>query len=481
MMQKGARIPDNNRLTHAFSEIPSAILIENPDLSIQYINKAAELLLGFRSGEIQGYSSKVVYDFLSFISIHRSQMQMKPGSTWSGSGTLVTREGGSLPCQISIQRMAGHTDYNPGYITVFHPISTGCDSCNDRDAGEKNPFAVLMDCAGLVFWERDVTSGHVFLYGGLPGIHDSSVSALQPIPLGFDELIHPDDRARVSEAIEKHRNKETDLVSAQWRIRCKDGSYRWILDNSRFVRVNKDNRDERLVGFYLDITDVRRVQDACRKTNKTLQLLSASMRHDCANYLTALGSYCELCHEFLPADALPADWVEKISDLLKKLMHLLSYSRNYETLGIAEPSFQRVTDILNSIPEKNLAGFEIITDESVRGLEIYADMMLSSVFTNFIDNAARHGETVSSMQIQWSCMGPDAILLIEDDGAGVPHEEKEKIFERSFGKNTGLGLFLAREILAVTGISLTETGEPGCGARFELYLPAGTWRVREHL
>jgi signal transduction histidine kinase len=52
-----------------------------------------------------------------------------------------------------------------------------------------------------------------------------------------------------------------------------------------------------------------------------------------------------------------------------------------------------------------------------------------------------------------------------------------KIFERGFGKKTGLGLALAREILDISGIKIRETGEPGMGARFEMMVPKGAWRM----
>jgi signal transduction histidine kinase len=68
------------------------------------------------------------------------------------------------------------------------------------------------------------------------------------------------------------------------------------------------------------------------------------------------------------------------------------------------------------------------------------------------------------------------VLICEDDGVGVVADEKERIFERDFGKNTGLGLFLSREILSITGISIVETGEPGTGARFEITVPKGMYR-----
>ena len=47
---------------------------------------------------------------------------------------------------------------------------------------------------------------------------------------------------------------------------------------------------------------------------------------------------------------------------------------------------------------------------------------------------------------------------------------------RGFGEHTGLGLFLSREILSITGITIAETSEPGKGARFEMIVPKGAYR-----
>ena len=72
--------------------------------------------------------------------------------------------------------------------------------------------------------------------------------------------------------------------------------------------------------------------------------------------------------------------------------------------------------------------------------------------------------------------GNALMIRWEDNGPGVPEVMKEKIFERGFGRNTGLGLFLAKEILALTGITIRETGTFGSGARFEIFVPAGSFR-----
>jgi signal transduction histidine kinase len=73
---------------------------------------------------------------------------------------------------------------------------------------------------------------------------------------------------------------------------------------------------------------------------------------------------------------------------------------------------------------------------------------------------------------------PDGLILTwEDDGVGIAESEKEKIFLRGYGKNTGYGLFLVREILSITGITIQETGIEGRGARFDIHVPREGFRI----
>ena len=68
------------------------------------------------------------------------------------------------------------------------------------------------------------------------------------------------------------------------------------------------------------------------------------------------------------------------------------------------------------------------------------------------------------------------VLVYVDDGVGIPDKDKKRIFEHGYGKNTGFGLFLTREILSITGLVMTETGKEGTGARFEILLPQNVHR-----
>jgi len=81
------------------------------------------------------------------------------------------------------------------------------------------------------------------------------------------------------------------------------------------------------------------------------------------------------------------------------------------------------------------------------------------------------------MKITFS-VGDDnnGLLIFEGNGVGVPDEHKVRIFDRTFGKNTGLGLFLIREILSLTDITIHECGTFGHSVRFEITIPSGYWK-----
>ena len=99
------------------------------------------------------------------------------------------------------------------------------------------------------------------------------------------------------------------------------------------------------------------------------------------------------------------------------------------------------------------------------------------VMYNLVDNSVRHGVNLTKIRLSCHQKSGDMIIWYEDNGGGIIEAEKEKIFTKGFGKNTGLGMFLIREILSITGITIIETGEAGVGVRFEVLVPAGKWRI----
>jgi signal transduction histidine kinase len=131
--------------------------------------------------------------------------------------------------------------------------------------------------------------------------------------------------------------------------------------------------------------------------------------------------------------------------------------------------------VKHAAEQLDLQGVEI--DIRLGNTKIFADSMIKKVFYNLIDNALRHGDHVTRIVFSTQETADGLQIVIQDNGVGIPPQEKVQIFAKGFGRDSGLGLFLIREILSITNISIRETGDYGKGARFEMLIPKGDYRM----
>jgi signal transduction histidine kinase len=216
-------------------------------------------------------------------------------------------------------------------------------------------------------------------------------------------------------------------------------------------------------------------QYAFLTANKKLNLLSSITRHDIKNQLLALLGFIELA-KMKTIDPEQLRFIEREETAALAIRRQIEFTKNYEDIGVRAPQWQDVGVHINALRSLIPPG-EISVAVDVEGLEVFADPLLEKVFENLIDNSRRHGERVRHITFFTLQSCPDYLSLVyEDDGVGVHEADKERIFEKGFGKNTGLGLFLTREILAITGLEIKEAGVYGKGARFEILVPKGKYR-----
>ena len=207
---------------------------------------------------------------------------------------------------------------------------------------------------------------------------------------------------------------------------------------------------------------------------KKLHLVGSVTRHDVLNQMTAIVGYNELL-EMIVTDEKQKSYIEREKFAVDKIRRLFQFAKDYQNLAMEPPRWQGLDNAIHRAMEifDNPA---IKVTVSVGRIAVFADSFLDKAIFQFLDNAARHGGTVTEVRIIVQDHGTHAEVTIEDNGCGIPAVEKDRIFERGYGKGTGWGLFLAREILAMTGLTVTENGEPGKGARFVITLPTGTYR-----
>ncbi|HXX55803.1 MAG TPA: PAS domain S-box protein [Methanoregula sp.] len=228
-----------------------------------------------------------------------------------------------------------------------------------------------------------------------------------------------------------------------------------------------------------DISARKQMEETLQRANRKLNLLSTITRHDINNKLHALNGYIELVHANVAADPPLQEYFSRITDASDQIATMIQFTKEYKDIGIRASVWQELRSLVDEAGRDALPGRVSIRNELPSGAEIFADPLIVKVFFNLIDNAQRHGGKITTIRFSFSASDHAGTIVCEDDGDGVVLTDKERIFDRGFGKNTGFGLAISREILDITGITIRETGEPGKGARFEMTVPREAYRITD--
>lgn len=219
------------------------------------------------------------------------------------------------------------------------------------------------------------------------------------------------------------------------------------------------------------------VGESLRMANRKLNLLSGVTRHDVPNQLMILDGFVELSRQEIPDERMQ-NIFGKEGLAIEAIRRQILFAKQFEDIGAGELLWQ---DLKKTVDDTVTGAhfLRVFPDASIAGLALYADPLLQKVFYNLIDNAMRHGGEETRIDISCARTAKDLVITIRDDGFGVDPETKVDIFDKGFGKNTGFGLFLAREILQITGLCIRECGAQCRGAQFEIIVPEGAFRFRD--
>ena len=231
--------------------------------------------------------------------------------------------------------------------------------------------------------------------------------------------------------------------------------------------------------FYLqeivrDITEHKRSQKALEQAKKKLNLLNYVTFNDIQNMVFTLSGYNYLVKDKITESSVKLI-IQKEDDILQKITHSLKFSQSYQDLGIRMPRWYNVNQVF-LLAISHLDFLSMKHTVTLDGLEIFADPLLEQVFQILADNTLTHGKSATEVTLRYAEGSESLTVFFEDNGVGIVEDIKDKIFSPDFQKNKTVGLFLVREILEITRITITETGEPGKGARFEITVPKGQYR-----
>ena len=279
----------------------------------------------------------------------------------------------------------------------------------------------------------------------------------------------------------QHLDTEIYLVNRTLQVQCN------MRDISGRKRAEKEliRKNEELRAAYEQLTateeemrhnyeELSQMQQALSQARRKLSLLNSITFEDIRNAIFSLTGYLDLQEELIQ-DETVTRYIEKEKAIVHRIERNLEFTKNYQNMGINPPQWQNVNQaFLFAI--SHMAPLNVTRKITLDQLEIYADPLFEKVLFNIIENVTMHSISATEFEISYRETPNGLLLFLEDNGPGIPDGEKENIFTRGYGDQRGMGLFIAREILEITGSSIKETGEPGKGARFEILIPNDKYR-----
>ncbi len=225
-----------------------------------------------------------------------------------------------------------------------------------------------------------------------------------------------------------------------------------------------------------EIQERKETDRALLSANRRLQLLNDITRHDIINSLTGLFLLLSRAEAKAAGNTELLAQIEKEKEIAEIIHRQIVFTRDYQEIGLRMPEWQNVEDVITKAWVGHKIG-SVRIDVRVHGLEIFADLLLEKVFYNLIDNAMKYGgPAMTAVRFTMHREGDSVVIACEDDGLGISEEARKNLFHRGYGKHTGYGLFMIREVLGISGLTITENSQPGSGARFEILVPKGLYR-----
>jgi len=161
---------------------------------------------------------------------------------------------------------------------------------------------------------------------------------------------------------------------------------------------------------------------------------------------------------------------------VESIKNQITFMRALPDIGTISPKWQSIRQTFSDtirLASEDRVDMSIDAED----VEVFADPLLPRIFYSLIENSLLHGGPhVSRIGLSTEKRGDSLVLIFKDNGTGIPEENKMSAFEPGYFEGAGLSLYIIRELLGFTGMTISETGIPGKGTRFEIIVPEGKFR-----
>jgi diguanylate cyclase (GGDEF)-like protein/PAS domain S-box-containing protein len=155
------------------------------------------------------------------------------------------------------------------------PVHARVKSESPGEADER--MALAIEGSGTGIWDRNAVTGEMYYSRGWKAILGYEDWELSSHLEDAYQRIHPDDLPEVQESIRQHFASRSDTYQVEHRIRCRDGSYKWISSRGKVVARDAQGNALRMIGTTTDITEIKRLTQKLAKSSRMLDYLTSEI------------------------------------------------------------------------------------------------------------------------------------------------------------------------------------------------------------
>ncbi|MFK7884349.1 MAG: PAS domain-containing protein [Phycisphaerales bacterium] len=478
-----------NELRMILDSVPAYIYYKDDNNKIIKVNRTAADAMGMSVEEIEGRQTEEL-----FPAAHASAFLEDDRKVLSSGKPLLgieeAHEGGRGEHRLI------RTDKFPlrsaPDAPFDHLVAVATDVTDIRRAELKfrevsERLQLALKSANQAAWDQDLLTKEVVF-------SDSWFTMLGYIPnelpmtnATWQNLIHPEDHSLVKPALDAHVTCETDIYDIQYRMRCKDGSWKWIRSVGRCSEPDSSGHPQRLVGMNIDIHELKRLQVELESKNTEMERFVYTASHDLKSPIVTILGY--LRHLL---DDVKRDQFDEIEDFGERIQRAAEHMReNIDSLleisRLAKNNLPVESVALEQMIRGTLGQFQLELDEA--GFEVELDLgdhfvlaaptHVSQVIENLVSNAIRYGAESDNPQLRVSTSVNDKGMIelsVQDSGGGVDPEHRDRVFGL-FEKLTntkgssGVGLAIVRRVTDLYAGRVWVSESPLGGADFRVILP----------
>lgn len=369
-----------------------------------------------------------------------------------------------------------------------------------RASEERWKFAI--EGSGDGVWDWSAKTNRVLLskrWWEMLGYED--YEEREPLLEDWLNFVHPDDLpkiAAVQQANEKHEQK---AFAFEHRLRCQDGSWKWVLNRGMVVRRDPSGRPLRVLGTHTDISALKQAEEDRLVLGKleSTGVLAGGIAHDFNNLLTAIVLNLNLARYNQGSIDDRLSYVKSAEKAALAARGLTQQLITFAKGGASVVGLSDIKELLNDAVPLTLSGSNVKAEMSIQEALWSAEVdagQIGQVIRNLVLNAREampdggvvrvtaENVVLDSGAVRGLDAGEYLRIEIADEGEGIAREDLAKIFDPYFStkqrgpqKGMGLGLTICHSIILKHRGSLTVDSVPGQGTTFRIHIPATRSKV----